>query len=377
MVCTAQDVVVPGHILLNVGAELHVVDGTNLSFVGSGNHIIHSLRSDSNLGPGTGFFVAGNARIAAVGDASWSLHAGAETRTAIHDSELLGYDELIAGPLSSPESSFHLQGSRLTGGHEVLVLASDLANVSITNNMITGAIDAVTLHGGSAIVENNTIAKCVRGIVLMANAAPQIQNNTISNCTQPIMQDPSPGACSMDAVLRGNDFTAATIPALGCMDAPDNFWGPLGPSAGGLRVESWSQQPLHPDRLPRLDVKWGGDETNHNVIMDASGSRPSKLHGADLTYSWSLGDGTTAKGDVVSHQYYTRGDHQVHLLVEDELGLAREWVEVIHVGEPPVHDPGSLELQSLSESSEDRSSPGIGLLAVVGLVALAMRRRGD
>lgn len=379
VVCAAQDVVVPGHIFLDVGAELHVVDGTDLTFAGSGNHMIQSLRSDSHLGPGTGFFVDGNARIKAVDDATWSLHAGAETRTIIQNSELTGYNELIAGPLSTPESSFRLHDTHLTNGGKVLVLASREANVSITNNLIVGAIDAVTLHGGSAMVKNNTITGCMRGIILTDNAAPQIKGNTISTCTQPFMQDPSPGACSISAILQGNDFTATTTPAVGCMEASGNYWGPLGPNVEGLSVDAWSQRPLHPDRLPRLEVTWTGDETNHNIILDASQSLPSKLHDSPLTFTWSFGDGTTAEGDVVNHQYYTRGEHQIRLLVQDEIGLAQEWIQSVYVGNPSDAGGESLALQSLPVAQEDRSSPGAGfgasLLALVGLAAMVARRR--
>ncbi len=57
-----------------------------------------------------------------------------------------------------------------------------------------------------------------------------------------------------------------------------------------------------------------GDE----VVLDASGS--SDPDGDALTFSWSLGDGTTASGESVTHTYDAPGAFLVELMAQDPSG---------------------------------------------------------
>jgi PKD repeat protein len=71
------------------------------------------------------------------------------------------------------------------------------------------------------------------------------------------------------------------------------------------------------------------------ATFDASGS--SDPNDDPLTYAWELGDGTTATGEVVEHEYATEGDYEVNLTVTDDDGVDDETSRTVSVSP----DPGS------------------------------------
>jgi large repetitive protein len=58
----------------------------------------------------------------------------------------------------------------------------------------------------------------------------------------------------------------------------------------------------------------------YTVELDGSSSRD--VDGNDLSYTWSLGDGTTEKGQSITHTYGQGGIYNVKLTVDDGSGLA-------------------------------------------------------
>jgi len=61
---------------------------------------------------------------------------------------------------------------------------------------------------------------------------------------------------------------------------------------------------------------------NQSVFFNASASTPGSGHSTITSYRWTFGDGGTAQGVTVSHQYTRAGTFGVQLTVTDETGLS-------------------------------------------------------
>jgi len=73
---------------------------------------------------------------------------------------------------------------------------------------------------------------------------------------------------------------------------------------------------------------------NETVTFNASASTPEG--GIIIEYSWDFGDGSTAKGVVVSHAYVTYGTFTVTLTVTDSEGLSDTYTKTIRIAIHPV-----------------------------------------
>jgi PKD repeat protein len=70
------------------------------------------------------------------------------------------------------------------------------------------------------------------------------------------------------------------------------------------------------------------------VVFDASSSLDEGLScGASCTYRWEFGDGSTATGIFVTHQYRTMGNYQLRLTVTDQRGASATLARPVVVGE--------------------------------------------
>ena len=87
---------------------------------------------------------------------------------------------------------------------------------------------------------------------------------------------------------------------------------------------------VQPNRAPTATFVASGSDLTWT--FDASGS--SDLDGDALTYSWSLGDGTSATGPAVSRTYASAGDKTVTLTVTDARGLASTTQQTITAVQP-------------------------------------------
>ncbi len=85
---------------------------------------------------------------------------------------------------------------------------------------------------------------------------------------------------------------------------------------------------------------------NEEVVLDASASHDPD--GGIVAYEWNLGDGTTAQGMVVRHQYRTPGTYNVRLIVRDDAGLPNSIAAAqtdITINAPPlpvIAGPGAI-----------------------------------
>jgi PKD repeat protein len=88
------------------------------------------------------------------------------------------------------------------------------------------------------------------------------------------------------------------------------------------------------------------------VTFDGSGSFDADGH--SLTYSWDMGDGTTATGETVTHTYDDPNIYLVELTVEDEYGLQHTNTTFIIVDEvtnnSPTASAGTVKVKSADVS---------------------------
>jgi hypothetical protein len=81
--------------------------------------------------------------------------------------------------------------------------------------------------------------------------------------------------------------------------------------------------------------------------------------GANLTYSWDFGDGTTGTGQEARHAYAAAGSYEVRLLVTDSAGQATDSATITVL-------PADEELTIERFTASIRFGPGRGRLRVVG-----------
>src|SRR6266496_45561 len=101
------------------------------------------------------------------------------------------------------------------------------------------------------------------------------------------------------------------------------------------------------------------------VVCDASGS--SDPRGSITNYAWDFGDGATANGRVVSHQYLSVGSFQVTLTVTNDGGVSSSVSQSVNVTKPPPPSPdftfspstGTAPLTVAFDASGSRDSMSI------------------
>ena len=97
------------------------------------------------------------------------------------------------------------------------------------------------------------------------------------------------------------------------------------------------------------------------VTFDGTGSHDHEVNGSIATYTWDLGDGTTATGATVKHAFDKAGTYKVTLTVTDAEGLQ---------GQTSVN---------IVIKAEPEASPGFGPIMVITIIAIVftIRRRRD
>lgn len=74
----------------------------------------------------------------------------------------------------------------------------------------------------------------------------------------------------------------------------------------------------------------------------------------ELTYAWDLGDGVTASGPTVGHEYAAAGDYIVSLTVDDGRGGTSTATSTLTVTDPPAPEPEPApEAERISLEAED------------------------
>lgn len=136
-----------------------------------------------------------------------------------------------------------------------------------------------------------------------------------------------------------------TIPVIGPgQTAERSFTGLLGCKAGETvvndeyRVSSSDQGVTSPDGPPvsfkivAPTILAGITAPDTTLVGDTiQFLSSSTTNGTALTYSWNFGDGSTAVGEVVSHQFAEPGDYEVTLTATDACGYADTQTISVHV----------------------------------------------
>ena len=113
--------------------------------------------------------------------------------------------------------------------------------------------------------------------------------------------------------------------ALGCalvVSACGDSGDPSGPGGPGDNLEP----------VARFDTEITGSAAPVGVSLDGSAS--SDADGEVVSWSWDLGDGTSASGPRVSHAYEDPGSYTVTLTVTDDEGAVGTADRVVSVAEP-------------------------------------------
>ncbi|HZY71183.1 MAG TPA: PKD domain-containing protein [Thermoplasmata archaeon] len=138
---------------------------------------------------------------------------------------------------------------------------------------------------------------------------------------------------------------------------------------------SSSQIPLRVDPTPQVEIILFdyAIPANSTLATSPSVSLSVKVAGGTTPYSetWSLGDGTTASGSKVQHQYAATGSYSVALAFVDAGGFAASYPFVLAVT-PTV--PGPSHSQLITDATIVLLGTA-GLLVLVAVVRLSHRRR--
>jgi len=82
----------------------------------------------------------------------------------------------------------------------------------------------------------------------------------------------------------------------------------------------------------KIDVNPVEARIGANITFSGDRSTGQALPASKITdYVWDFGDGVTAKGKVVSHNYTNKGDYTVKLSVVDNLGQTNTTTKIIHI----------------------------------------------
>lgn len=112
------------------------------------------------------------------------------------------------------------------------------------------------------------------------------------------------------------------------------------------------------------------------VVLDASGSTASA--GTIVKYEWDLGDGNTASGPTVQHEYSAPGYYAAKLTVTDSYGGISSASVIISVNAPPAQSDNNYTAPS-NTTTAPQCGLGSGVLmmgSLIGLMTmLTIRRR--
>ena len=104
--------------------------------------------------------------------------------------------------------------------------------------------------------------------------------------------------------------------------------------------------------VPIYDVTPSTARAGTELTFDASGSVVSNMPEGNVAvgWSWSFGDGSTAKGETVTHTYDKAGIYTIKLTVTDSAGREASVEDQLEVKE-------ALVIVDTTSDDEDTSSP--------------------
>ena len=97
--------------------------------------------------------------------------------------------------------------------------------------------------------------------------------------------------------------------------------------------------PFNPNLIASFTFDPNPPKVLDTVIFDAAASTNNGVAcGSNCLFDWNFGDGTTASGRTVTHQFRTQGTFQVRLTVTDARGATSSSLQTVRVlpGDPPT-----------------------------------------
>ena len=91
---------------------------------------------------------------------------------------------------------------------------------------------------------------------------------------------------------------------------------------------AWDFEPSN--QVPKADFDVSCDELNCELNAESSNDPDGEI----VDFSWSLGDGETASGSTVTHEFAASGEYEISLEVEDDEGATDHYVQTIAVTLP-------------------------------------------
>ena len=112
--------------------------------------------------------------------------------------------------------------------------------------------------------------------------------------------------------------------------------------------------PNNPNLKPSFTVTPSSPQAYSTTLFDASATtNQGQPCGASCTYAWDFGDGTTATGMKVTHDYHTAGSKTVRLVVTDSVGAQALSVQNLTVAPSPPPTPNFVTSPSTIGAGED------------------------
>lgn len=153
---------------------------------------------------------------------------------------------------------------------------------------------------------------------------------------------------------------------------PDSLVTLKGLGAPMLRPDA--PKPAEPvSRLPQSPAIWTKPDDLYPARIEFDAATGSKLEGLDLaklTFAWDMGDGTTASGPVVTHDFTEPGEYTVTLRTTLPDGTTRESTSLVHPRPAEIlhYDPTRSKIFSYAQQTprEMALSDSVGSIRVGG-----------
>jgi PKD repeat protein len=140
-------------------------------------------------------------------------------------------------------------------------------------------------------------------------------------------------------------------------------------NSGTKIAKIWPQVSSYFDGVvPKADSAWDFEPSNQvpqadfdiscdKLSCELNASSSNDPDGEIIEFSWSLGDGTTASGSMVIHEFTAAGEYEISLEVEDDEGATDRYTQTVNVTVPNQAPEARFSTQCVETScSFDASS---------------------
>ncbi|MEP6327170.1 LamG-like jellyroll fold domain-containing protein [Sulfitobacter pontiacus] len=313
--------------------------------VGRGDHgdLIQFWTAGTNT-PSTDIVIRDNFLHVSEGDASQSIFIRNEAVDSGGAGEELYYQNILIE--DNVIYNAHTHGTTIGEGNNITIRQNTyIQNTEKgTSESVTVPAIKVSSKSTDVTIEYNIVPD-IRNEDMDGNNGWNISNNLITQNTDPNGEN-YVGDLFIDA-LSGSHSTKTDLQAV-----PDGLIESLGVGAAMTQFNLFPDE-LEATFLSESDVDLGDDTHftfDARLTADANG-----LVENGATFSWDFGDGTTAEGAVVEHEYASYGDHVVRLTVTTADGQTSTNTAIAHVGDPDLlaldfYENGALDSSSYATS---------------------------